>query len=96
VPYHGEKVVDDFSILHIDLSRMKWVPVQEMRAAEHHALQPVEAGFDEHFPKLYYAYGEVNGVKVPGKFIPALGEAFFAFGGHEHQRQSDFFILVWR
>jgi hypothetical protein len=96
VPYHGEKVVDDFSILHVDLSRMKWVPVQEMRATKHHALQPVEAGFDEYFPKLYYAYGEIDGVKLPGKAVPNFPDAFFAFGGREHQRQSDFFILVWR
>jgi hypothetical protein len=95
VPHHGQKIVDEFSILHIDLSRMKWVHVREMRTTEHHALRPVEAGFDGNHPKLYHAYGEVNGVKLPGKAITAFSHAFFAWGGHEHKRESDFFVLVW-
>jgi hypothetical protein len=97
VEYYGEKVVDDFSILHVDSSRMKWVPVQEMRSAEHRAIRPVEAGLDENHPKLYYAYAEINGMKVPGQAHPAFSYAYFALGlGQCDGRDSDFFILAWR
>jgi hypothetical protein len=93
-PLHGEQVVHDFSILHIDPARMKWVSAQEARSSEH--LQPVEGGFDRNDPRLYYAYGEVHDHKVPGKATAGYSHAYLPWGGIEHKRKSDFFILVWR
>jgi hypothetical protein len=81
VPYNGQKIVDDFSILHVDSSLMKWVPIHEMRTAGHHAIRPVEAGFDESHSKLYYPYAEIHGMKVPGQAVSAYSCGFFAFEG---------------
>jgi hypothetical protein len=78
---HGEQVFQPFSILHIDPARMKWVSAQEARSAEH--LQSVEGRFDKHDPRLYYAYGEVQDTKVPGKAISGYSHALILIMGRD-------------
>jgi hypothetical protein len=93
-PYHGEKAVEDFSILHVDLSRMEWIVTSNGEIPV--GREPVEGGWEPDRPRLFHSYGDVGGVKVPGKTSTTAGYAKLAWVGGEEMRTSDYFILVWQ
>jgi hypothetical protein len=94
VPYYGECVIEDFTILRIDLSRMEWVLASNGEVPT--GREPVEGGWEPSYGRFFHAYGDVGGVKVPGKTSTTIGCAKLAWLGGEEARSSDYFILLWR
>jgi len=72
----------------------EWVPASHGRIPT--GRRPVDGGYEKGGERLFHAVAVVQGVSVPGKTAPHLGQANVPFGGSEIGIQEGYWILCWR